>query len=394
MTICIAKSKSSLGHYFMRIVPAEDAQRIPDKSVPDLINGLTTVKTHKQMASAVENLPLLFDTKGGDRQPRRVMTTHECIELLDTEFEPVDKKILAYEMFLYAAKDLKANSGKDSPAGDLDAYDTHFVDELKGLGDDFKVIVEPIQDWMTFRNMLAMGAALLANIEGVEKGGRVLEESGFFEPAESAYGFPVFVAPLKFQATTYLLQFLKHPLASRNSDGDSTDYLYWLYQSQAVAVQRKGGLSPVNTYALGGIDDDIFISSHWDATQKNFNVADIVSAPFSENRNLYLVIKQSGTQLDMAKRIVRVLWQATQGLVDKDGALLGMTQDTESLFLPRQNAPTYNFHSLISKTWYDLCYHENRKMIACKHCGCGVLASLRGPAKEYCSDSCRTQDRG
>lgn len=394
MAICIAKSKRALGHYFMRIVP-EDRIHLPEgEDVSALINSLTTVKTHKQMASAVENLPLLFKAKGTEAQPTRVMTAYECIELLDTEFEPVDKKILAYEMFLYAPRELKANSSKESPAADLDAFDCHFADELRGLGDGFKVIVEPVQDWMTFRNMLALGAALLANIENFSEGGRVLEESGFYKPEESAYGFPVFTVPLKFQATTYLNQFLKHPVASSNSDGDSTDYLYWLYQSNVEGTQRKGGIVPVNTYALGGIDDDVFISTHWDALQKSFNVVDILTAPFSKNRNLYLVVKQSGSQLDMAKRIVRALWQSTQNLVDVDGALLGMVQDAESLFLPKQSAPTYSFHSLISKAWFALCYHQNRKLITCKHCGCGVLASLRGPAKEYCSDSCRTQDKG
>jgi hypothetical protein len=392
MTICIAKSKKSLGHYFLRIVPTEEVYKIPDEGMPALINSLTTVKSHKQLATAVEHLPLLLDTKGGSNQPKRVMTTYKCIDLLDSEFGPVEKKTLAYEMFLYAPKELRANSSKESPAADLDAYDTHFADELKKLGDEYRVIVEPIQDWMTFRNLLAMGAALLTNIENLPKGGRVLEASGFYAPKESAYGFPVFVAPLKFQASIYLTNFLKHPVASNNADRDNTDYLYWLYQPQGEAIKRKGGLFPVNTYAFGGIDDDVFVSTHWDATRKSFNFTDIATAPFSEDRYLYLVIRQSGSQLDMAKKIVQVLWETTRDLIDNDGALLGITQDTESLFLPKQNTPTYSFHSLISKAWYDLCYHENRRLIACKHCGCGVLASLRGPIKEYCSDSCRTQE--
>ena len=390
MTICIAKSKSTLGHYFLRIVPEDNAI----KDMPAFINNLTTAKTHKQLVAAIEDAPLLAGEKGGPNQPKRVMTTHECIDLLDFEFEGVDKKILASEMFLYAPKELRANSSKESPAAEFDAYETRFCDELKKHDNGFKVIVEPVQDWMMFRNTLAMGAALLANIENLPKGGRVLEEAGFSIPDKSAYGFPVFAAPLKLQATTYLLQFLKHPIASSKSTGADADFLFWLYQQEVEANKRKGGLYPVNTYALGGVDEDVFVSNHWDATQKSFGVADTILAPVSEDKNLYLAVKQSGSQLEMAKRIVWALWKASQGLIDQDGALLGMTQDSESLFMPKQNTPTYTFHSLISKAWYELCYHENRKLIVCKHCGCGVLASLRGPGKEYCSDSCRTQDKG
>ncbi|MBQ9004133.1 MAG: hypothetical protein IJ087_20005 [Eggerthellaceae bacterium] len=391
MTIRIAKSRKTLAHYFIRIVDADSARDMSDDDIAALVNDLSSAKGHKQLASAIEHACLLFETRGEEKQPRRVMTPAECSAALEAEFEPVDARKLAYEMYMASPKELRANSSKDSPAAVLDAYGRDLAGDLSALGDDSLVLVEPVQDWMTFRNMLTLGAALLANIENLPEGGRVLERAGFFEPGRSSYDFKIFAAPFKLQSA-FLFEFGKHPIKSGGMTTFEHDYLYALYQSQSELIKHRGGLSPVVIHGLDP-DGEVFIATHYDAVQGGISPIDIAKIPVEEDRNLYLCVKKRGSQYDMAKRVVTTLWGATQNLVDRDGSLLGMTQDSESLFLPQQGSITYTFHSLISKAWNALCFHEGRRLIACKRCGCGVLASNRGPAKEYCSESCRIQDR-
>ena len=388
MTVCIAKSKATLAHYFIRLVDEDRARAMPDADLPALVNGLTSAKSHKQLASAAEYACVLLDTEGSGAQPPRIMTPSQCLEALESEFEPVDARKLALEMFMASPREIRANSGKESPAAALDAYGCGLADQLRGLGDGIAVLVEPVQDWMCFRNMIAIGAALLANIENPPEDGRVLEAAGFRQPEENAYGFPAFVAPFKLQASAFLLEFGRHPLKSGKLACEDLDYLYWLYLSSAEEARSGGGAR-----SIGGIED-VFFDTRYGAVQNGITTLDVVTLPVADDRNLYLCVRREGSQLDMAKRAVTALWNATQALVDLDGSVLGMTNDAESLFQPAQGAMTHAFHSLVSKSWNALCYHEGRKLIACRHCGCGVLASNRGPAKEYCSDSCRIQDKG
>lgn len=394
MTICIAKSKETLGHYVMRTADKKTFNYMPDEQLPAFINALLSAKGHKQLIRALEGAPLLYETNIRGKQPDRVMSPDDCIRALEEQFTEVDPKILSWELFMYAPKEIRANVtiGK-SPASELDAYKNHFAEELSKLGDDKVIIVESIEDWMTVRNMLSVVAALLSGIENPEKGARVLENAGFFMPDRNAFNQDVFVTRLKFQAGTFLLQFMKHPVVSSGLLGRDLDYLYNLYYKDTGKPRKRGGLLfPVMTRGIGGCDD-VFITAHYDAVKGGINLIDIALAPWEEDRYVYLCVEKHGSQLEMAKRAVLALWNATCSLKDFDGAMLGITEDIESLFMPKQETMSFTYHSLVSRLWNALCFHKGKRLITCRHCGCGVLASNRGPVKEYCSDSCRVQDK-
>ena len=135
----------------------------------------------------------------------------------------------------------------------------------------------------------------------------------------------------------------------------------------------------------------MFVATHYDAVQKGINLVDVLTLPWEKNRNSYFCIRSEGDQVDMAKHAVKALWNASQSIWDQD-TFLGMEPDIDSLFDQSKDTMAFSFGSLISKAWYLLFFHKGRRLTACKHCGCGIIGSNRGPAKEYCSDSCRVQE--
>lgn len=387
MAICIAKSKQTLAHYYFRVVPASRLHNMSEKDIIDLINDLNSAKSHKQLALATDGCCLLFDARQSTKQPKRVMSPSECIEALETDFEPVNPRLLAYELFMYSAKPLRANGSKESPAAVFDAYDSHFTRTLSQAKPTDCVIVEPVQDWMTFRNALALGSALLANVIAAEKSSDVLESSGFRLADRHNFKHPIYVAPFKFEAATFTAD-PSHPSVSSSLKTKDSDYLFSIYLWNSK--NRKLGAGSAIAHEIGG-DDAVFMATHYDATQKGVGLIDVLALPWEKNRNSYFCIRNEGSQVDMAKRAVEALWNASQTLCDHD-TFLGMKPDRGSLFDPSKDSMTFSFGSLISKAWYLLFFHKGKRLTVCKHCGCGILGSNRGPAKEYCSDSCRVQE--
>lgn len=392
MAIAIARNKRLLTHFFFRTIHTEYAfYGTPEEDLPALINSLTTAKTHKQLASAIEYSCLLLNNRYTRIHPGRLVTANEAITLLEGYFEPTDAKKLAQEMFMASPKPLRANASKSSPAAALDAYSSDFIKKLEERGAGIMVAVEPVQDWMMFRNLLAIGAALLANIERIPEDGKVMEAAGFFRSETNAFGFPIYTIPFKFQASTFALDFAKHPGRSSRLTPRELDHLYWLYNDSDERIVHRDGFLPVETRPFGR-NEDVFFTTHYQAVKEGITPLDVAKVAFEQDTNVYLCARADlSNQYELAKSIIECIWYKTQVLMDIDGETLGVTQDPESLFDPEIEELKLKFHSLVSRCWYALCYHKGRKLIACKHCGCGVLASNRGPAKEFCSDSCRIQ---
>lgn len=391
MTVYVAKSKETFSHYLLRIVPSDRVDRMPDGELPKLVNGLSGAKSHKQLLRVIDGCCLLFGTAGSERQPNRVMTADECLKALESQFAPTDAKKLTEEMFLYSPRGAyatRANNGKVSPvASSNDAYSCGLTKDLEKCGDDERVIVEPVQDWMTVRNTLSLAASLLAKVEAEGQDSTVLEDSGFLRFEQNAYGSPVLAAPIKYHTffgRDYAGHFWK---ASELNLGD-LDYLYSLYYKGGHSAKGK------NQPCVLGSDGDVFIATRYLATQNGISILDALRLPVEANRNLYLCVKERGSQVDMAKRILEALWDATQNrLRDLDGRPLGITTDESCLFDPDADSLAFRQHSLISRLWSAVFLHGGRSLVACKYCGCGVLGSKKGPAREFCSDSCRVQYR-
>ena len=350
--IYIARNRDMSTHSFFKVLDSNGDGLMPEKKLSRFINALVSAKGHKQLVSAIEECPcLLFQTNGGAGQSRRMLTAEECIEEIQANYVPTDARKLTQEMYMLSPKQLRANSSKESPAVAFDAYSCDFIGMLKQMDPETKIAVEPVQDWMTFRNLLAVTACILANIENLPSDGRVLKAAGFTEAGKDRFGLPSLGIPFKHK-TALPSSPSAHPAGPPGPDAQDADYLLSCYK------------------------DDEFIES-----------------PADWGANLHLLISQrpEESQVDMAKRFVIAVWEKTQSLVDLDGKSLGMTQDMESLFDPEQDSISYIFHSLVSQSFNMLCYHPGRKLVVCKHCGNGVLASKKGKAKEFCSDSCRAQ---
>lgn len=388
MSIYIAKSKRVLAHYFLRVFDIDAAKRMGKEDLAPFINGIVTAKGHKQFASAVDFAPrLLFDTEGTPKQPKRMATPRECLEMLNSEFEPTNARVLAREMFLASPRRIRANRSSESPAAVLDAYACDFASELEKMGEGVAIAVEPIQDWITFRAFLMLGATLLANIENPPVDGRVMEASGFARQEESRFGCPAFAMPFKFQAATFLPDFFRHPMKSSGLTRLDVDYLYWLYNGGVEAAMNR---RPESNGAANLFDpsNGVHLVSRFDGGSDSDPAFDRESI-----RNVYLCVeeREGESQIEVAKMLFKSLWRKTQQLVDGDATPLGMSLDEGTLFSGGKEAIGFTFHSLISECWYDLTYHKGKRLFACKYCGCGAIASNRGPAREFCSDACRMQ---
>ena len=350
--IYIARNRNVRTHSFFRVLDSEELTLMPEGELPGFINGLVSAKGHKQLVSAMEGCRcLLLNTRGSAKQPKRMLTANECIDELQRNYVPANGHKLAQEMHMLSPKGLRANSSKESPAVVFDAYSCDFIGMLKQMDPETKIAIEPVQDWMAFRNFLTVTACILANIENPPLGGSVLEAAGFTKAGKDQLGLPVLSIPFKHN-TALPSSPSVHSAGLEGPDAQDADYLLRCYK------------------------DDEFIEP-----------------PADWGADLHLRISQrpGESQVDMAKRFVIAVWEKTQSLVDLDGMSLGMTQDMESLFDPEQDSISYISHSLVSQSFNTLCYHPGRKLVVCKHCGNGVLASKKGKGKEFCSDSCRAQ---
>ncbi len=371
-------------------------------SMFDFINKLTTAKSHKQLATALDNAPLLLGENRGPYQLDRVMRVEELLPLIDGEdrcIVPVDAKGLAREMFLASPKPLRANRGYSSPAASLDVMRGNNAASLKSMSAGMPVFIEPVADWMTFRNTLAIGAALLANIENPPEDGRVLDVCGF--ELQSSAGRdedePVFSIPFKCSLLPPSLGGRGEPEVKLDRD---LDYMYSLYGDAFHFFIAPLGL---------GISDDgmVFVAGEQAGTRTDYLVEDAYLRrycaschelkPIDRYRvvwRLHLCAKQHASQLDTAKEIVIALWRLNQNLKNADGTLLGRAEAYESLFNAEAKSMAYDHRSLVSMAWEALCFHGGRRLTACRHCGCGSFDPVRGRPREYCSASCGMQDRG
>ncbi len=95
----------------------------------------------------------------------------------------------------------------------------------------------------------------------------------------------------------------------------------------------------------------------------------------------------------MAENVVIALWSAVESLKDADGMLMGVTEDPENMFTKQEWPSRHHTHSLVSSIWEKLCFDKAYNLLACKHCGCCLLADKRRSQQKYCSDSCRARDK-
>ncbi len=246
MTVRIAKHRRTGLHYFIRVVKddpedldigamvkyfAEDYLCTPES---DFFNLVSIAKSHKQLVAALDDdslvasgyKTLLSQATDSPLQPPRVMDAEECLAALLDDFEPVDARLLAREMFLASPRDLRANHSARSPAAVVSAYEGDFGKELRNPDRSCYVVAEPVQNWMTFRNLVTICASLLANIRELrdDQEDRTLEAAGFYLPEGGAYDPPAFVIPIKYYASGTATQSSEDEggldeLADRSRDG-------------------------------------------------------------------------------------------------------------------------------------------------------------------------------
>ena len=379
LAVYIAKHRTRNEHYFFRVdrdrnfFPDGDLYHgIPEAKLPAFINELTEAKTHKQLVSAIEYASILLSDSYIAGHPGRRMTKRECLAEFKHHFEPVDPKMLAREMYMYAPKEIKANAGKSSPAASFDAYKTGFYDYLEKNAPGEQIVVESVRDWMCFRNLLSIGATLLANIETVPQDGKVLEASGFASPADGDFGPDVFSVPFKCGDTSIAAKIDDLIGFSRKDEDFDSGHLLWLLSEDSRNAARY----------------EAWIES---GLEGRFPQRKVFFALGSDGRS-YLCVRcfESESQWSAAKRVVSFLMIKAFLLVDSNGSLLGAVRDDDGPFSSGKKGLSFRYKSLVSKCWDVLCTRENRRIVACKHCGSGILASNRGPVKEFCNDSCRT----
>lgn len=430
MPVYIAKHKKTHLHYFFRIFRVTDVPNVSDLDLTSFLNRLMSAKGHKQIAGIVEKSALLYNVNKMSNGMKQVLTPRRCIALLGSRFEPTDAKLLAEEMYLYSPTPRRANSSSKSPAASLDAFANDLPSILKELDEESVVLIESVQDWMMFRNSISVCAVLLSTVERHTEAEGSIESAGFNVRPGIERGQSIAMVPLKYAASQ--IRFfadwdnLVHARPIRyGSELSFFDDLYRCYadgniltpptlatrgipffaglkrrQEQAWRQERMSSPHSDNSvffslpYEALVDDSSPLLRNIPDRLQRYQEAKSYLESIFDSDRNIYLcaTVDSSENDIDVAKKILRVFWGTTQTL-RHGNTPLGATPDLDRLFEPQLTTMPMAFPSLISKSWNALFYRGGARLATCKRCGCAIISSSKGPLKEYCSDSCRIQDR-
>lgn len=377
----VAQDVRTRMHYVIRFADEATIRGRDRESTVELINELASAKRPKTIISAIARVGLVASGIGTSRQPKRIMTAKQLIDELAWDFDESDPEALACETYMfqtpaqYALSQGSANNSKRSTIAEFDAFKRGLGERLVLTDSDRRILIEPVQDWMTFRNMVSIGLCLIANIQCPPENGGIMQASGFRKVAANSGS--AFVAPLKCDAWA---------LAERSGKITQldVDFLCERYR-HALMSSRWGAHDGSSDSATNG---ELFIATREEARQRGIYL-DSLDAMSGQRRLLYLCATFEGDQMAIAKTVFTALWSTCAGWQDANGDYLGLTIDPESLFDADSQSAQLVGLSLLSSAWYAVGF--SGKPTICKRCGCGFLARNRGPAREFCGNSCRVQ---
>ena len=390
MGITVAYDKRQKLHYVIRDVPGDALEWDAGQDCTRQLNALLAAKTPTALLRAVEGMPSLYP-EGRFSKTTRPVASREEVHYAVVRFGECDEDQLRAEMWMDSATPLRSDTAKMSKFVTDYGYDGEALAERAGaaLGEGRVVAVEHLQDWMTLRNALTLCGRLLAQLQ---EGGPVsLEDAGFYRRSNSRLKDDFYIIPFKFNAF----------FARASADWEEKDPLYNSLMTERKLASRYRFLAEPR----GGFPDpsepDVFLVTSPVATQE-------YSSVFASKRlepvdkTLYLMVRDSGDQEAMAKKVVLAFTEAFRGLEDWErgmrgkedrrgtGRALGWAYDAMGAFAKQDEAREVPL-SFPSGLWHRLLYHHAQALVVCSHCKNAILSSEQGTRREYCSDTCRVQ---
>lgn len=246
--------------------------------------------------------------------------------------------------------------------------------DLSSLGDGFRLIVEPLQDWVLLRNLLSIALRLGGTLRASKSPETLLDDAGFAKSERKtlysmlATDSPGFTIPVMFNPF-----FREGTIVLRDFAYDA-DAAWPLFRSITETKSRYLGLA--NVASLRGCDSIKFVTGpQAEASEGGFRP--IYTRP-EESRWMYLVIENR------------------EGLSQKELADMFLDSLDRCLYRPHLSygdnpmaEVSVNFYDLPSALWDLVRSHQNHYLMTCDNCHRTVFSTTQGPNRRFCSDSCR-----
>lgn len=390
--IHIAMDPRSGMHSIVRLVPVEELDRPFEPVDPDALNSLLMARDVEALVEAAAQLGAMAlntapegglqgkcfkpsELQGGGKQALKLEAPIAERLLEECFFDPyaASEGTSGFE-FSQAGRVAKAATRRAVEAYNfLKARDYSFAD------DQYRFLVEPMQDWVFARNILSVilriGGLLRENPEEQE----VLTAAGFARAVpETAHqrevmGGSCFVIPIGFNPYFRKGNLLFNDVTFKKS----AEVIWPLYRSVA-GIKKTGLTRQFLNYHLRTEESVIFLTA--------------VEA-----------MQIEGSLQPRSKRPLVAKWWY-MGLREQDGYSQREAADTllrafdRVLFRPelaysgepmREIEPASKPTNLLEAMWLLVRYHPGRYLLTCKNCHRTILSGTQGGERRFCSDSCR-----
>ncbi|MDY2776980.1 MAG: hypothetical protein SOU51_01190 [Collinsella sp.] len=391
--IHIAMDPRSGMHSIVRLVPVEELDRPFEPVDPDALNRLLMARNVETLVEAAAQLGTMALSTASDRgmqgkcfKPSELQGNGKRV----LELEAPDAERLLEECFFdpYAAREGASGfefsqTGRVAKAATRRAVETYGFDSARDYSfadDQYRFLVEPIQDWVFARNVLSIilriGGLLRENPEEQD----VLTAAGFSHAVpetahqRDAMGGSCFVIPIGFNPYFRKDSLLLNDVTFKRS----ADVIWPLYRSVA-GIKKSTLTKQFLNYHLRTEESVVFLTAV-EAMQ--------VEGSFQPRDTIPLIAKwwymglreQDGcSQRESADMLLRAF--------DRVLFRPELTYSGEPM---REIEPASMPANLLEAMWLLVRDHPGRYLLTCKNCHRTILSGTQGgERRRFCSDSCR-----
>lgn len=390
MGITVAFDKKQRLHYVIRDIPRGSLGWDAGADCTRQLNSLLAAKTPTALLRAIEAMPSLYPEGRFSKKTRPIESAQEVRYAL-VRLGECDEDQLRAEMWMESATPLRSDTAKMSKfIADYGYGNEGLEDWAEAVLDDGRVIVvEHLQDWMTLRNSLTLCGRLLAQLQ--DGNHAPLEDAGFYHRNNSRLKDDFYIIPFKFNAF----------FARASADWEEKDPLYNSLVTEGKLSSRYKFIDDLRGAFPDPSESDVFLVARPTATQE-YDSFFASKRREPADKTLYLMVRNSGDQEAMAKKVILAFTEAFRGLEDWEqgmrgkegrrgtGRPLGWAYDAMGAFAKLDEARELPL-SFPSALWHRLLYHHAQALVICSHCKNAILSSEQGTRREYCSDTCRVQ---
>ena len=394
----VAKNIKTGFHSIWNVIPGDYK---PEKNrflEPLTVNQLARWKNLRDVITTLEAVgPLIpFDVYP---QEKRVMSIEDALQIAKARgighesqgFTVNDPHFLRIQLMLEGF--VPSYPSKTSIEKDVERFgliESDAASDLEKWAEEDKacrVVVEPLCDVVSIRNRASQLLRIIANLQD-ESNEHVLESSGFqhirrdkHKVIGKQYRNSYFVLPLKHNpAVDMTLNFSTKWF--RNVFG----YMTINPLDSRIREMRPHG----NETALGSVRNVANLTS----SILTGNAAPLINHNKryeDEDTWLYTGVEDSLSQREEAMAYIGGYEHMFSNLTTKDGTPIGWDISSPSPF-ENEPKPVFLFHTLAGALFGSIFYRYGTTAAICKNCQNGFMAKTKGKQREFCSNSCRTQN--